>query len=66
MKIRKLPKEFRPLLKAALAQGAQAINRKDGVLLRLPNGETVMFHTSPRPGDRKFKRFELRKKGIDC
>lgn len=66
MKLRKLPKEYRPLLKAALSQGAEAINRKDGILLRLPSGGTVMMHSSPGRQGRHLKAGELRRKGIDC
>jgi len=66
VKTRRLPKEFRPLIKAALSQGAEAINRKNGVLLRLPNGETVMMHSSPKRAGRHLKRAELRQKGIEC
>ena len=62
---RRLPKEFRPLVKAAKAAGAEAINRKDGVLLRLPDGGTMMLHTSPGRSAAHLKAAELRKHGIE-
>jgi len=63
-RIRRLPKEYRPLISAAVRQGATAINRKDGVLLRLPDGGTLMFHSSPGRAARHSRRRELEKHGI--
>lgn len=62
---RKMPKEYRPLIKAVVEQGGEAIERKNGVLLRLPNGQTMMLHTTPGQAALRLKRGELRRAGID-
>lgn len=62
--MRRLPKEYRKLLKAAIAQGATAVERKDGIVLRFADGGTVIMHTSPGSPALHHKRRELEKHGV--
>lgn len=44
---KRLPKEVRPLLKAAKKAGCELVNCRDGILVRTPDGEaTTMIHAS--------------------
>lgn len=64
---RKLPKDYKPLLKAARKAGCEVIERKNGYLIRAQGGGTSILHSTPRATGHAFEnaKADLRRIGVD-